>query len=281
VGARCTEGAVALSNVALGAPTSRERGPRYLLITCYAVGCLVGAVVLALLALLAFDGHPLPLLAAAVGALLPFPLRGIACLLGVPRPAGGRPVSRRSRMPVSWQVPSYEVTSASAHLSIFLFPTLRRSRILTHPRIWFRLLRLKIQRIFRSPPGPATEESRATQAVPAPGETRAPDEAPVAGRQLSAESWWNLHAVAQVKGWSLAEIEALIDAYMNPLSDPGPVYYSSTVSGPQWQRLHDWIYGRGEHNLWRANSGTRYLHRHASGMDHDCGFSRKQVLVQQ
>jgi hypothetical protein len=62
-------------------------GAKYLRLACYAVGGLVGAAVLALLVLLAVDGHPLALLAAAVGAVLPFPLRGIAYLLGIPRPA--------------------------------------------------------------------------------------------------------------------------------------------------------------------------------------------------
>ncbi len=74
-----------MSDTVAEAPTSRGRGPKYLLATCYAVGGLVGAVVLALLVLLAVDGHPLPLLAAAVGAVLPLPLRSIAYLLGVPR----------------------------------------------------------------------------------------------------------------------------------------------------------------------------------------------------
>lgn len=64
--------------------TSRDRAPKYLLGTCYAIGGLVGAVVLALLVLLAVDGHFVPLLAAAAGAVVPFPLRGIASLLGIP-----------------------------------------------------------------------------------------------------------------------------------------------------------------------------------------------------
>jgi hypothetical protein len=82
-----------LSVVTAETPTSRDRGPRYLLVICYAIGGLVGAVLLALLVLLAVDGHPLPLLAAAVGAVLPFPLRGTAYLLGVPRPPMGRKMS--------------------------------------------------------------------------------------------------------------------------------------------------------------------------------------------
>jgi hypothetical protein len=82
-----------LSNIVARAPASGGRDPRYLLVTCYLMGGLVGAVVLALLVLLAVDGHPLPLLAAAVGALLPFPLRGVAYLLGIPRPVRGRTLS--------------------------------------------------------------------------------------------------------------------------------------------------------------------------------------------
>jgi hypothetical protein len=82
-----------LSDVAADEPTSRGRDPKYLLVTCYVVGGLVGVVVLGLLVALAAGGHPLPLVAAAVGALLPFPLRGIAYLLGVPRPVKGRRVT--------------------------------------------------------------------------------------------------------------------------------------------------------------------------------------------
>jgi len=82
-----------LSDVAANEPASRGRDPKYLLVACYVVGSLVGVVVLGLLVVLAAGGHPLPLLAAAVGALLPFPLRGIAYLLGVPRPVKGRRVS--------------------------------------------------------------------------------------------------------------------------------------------------------------------------------------------
>ena len=52
------------------------------------VGGLASAIVVATLVLLAVDGHPFGLLAAAAGAVIPFPLRGIAYLLGIPRPAG-------------------------------------------------------------------------------------------------------------------------------------------------------------------------------------------------
>jgi hypothetical protein len=90
VGAERVEGAVALSDVAATEPTLGDAGVRYLLVVCYAVGGLVSAAVLALLVLLAVDGHPLALLAAAGGAVLPFPLRGIAYLLGVPRAGRGR-----------------------------------------------------------------------------------------------------------------------------------------------------------------------------------------------
>lgn len=82
-----------MSDTAADEPTSRGRGPKYLLVACYVVGGLVGVVVLGLLVILAAGGHPLPLVAAAVGALLPFPLRGIAYLLGVPRPVKSRRVS--------------------------------------------------------------------------------------------------------------------------------------------------------------------------------------------
>lgn len=81
-----------------GGPGSSGGGVRRLLIACYVVGGLVSAAVLALLVLLAVDGHPLPLLAAAVGAVLPFPLRGIAYLLGVPRPIPDRNRSTRIRI---------------------------------------------------------------------------------------------------------------------------------------------------------------------------------------
>ena len=87
-----------------GAPTSRDRGPRYLLVTCYAVGGLVGALVLALVALLAVDGHPLPLIAAAVGVILPLPLRSIAYLLGIPRPPMDHKVVRGSRSEIRRQL---------------------------------------------------------------------------------------------------------------------------------------------------------------------------------
>jgi hypothetical protein len=87
-----------LSDVTAGAPTSGGRGARHsLLVACYAVGGLVGAALLALLVLLAVDGHPLPLLAAAVGAVLPFPLRGVAYVLGIPHPPMGRKLSIEPR----------------------------------------------------------------------------------------------------------------------------------------------------------------------------------------
>ena len=76
-----------MSGIVSGAPTSGGRGARYLLVASYVVGGLISAALLVLLALLAVDGHPWALLATAVGCLVPFPLRGIAYLVGVPRPA--------------------------------------------------------------------------------------------------------------------------------------------------------------------------------------------------
>ena len=68
MGAERSEGAIALSGIVAGTPTSGSRGARYLLVASYVVGGLLSAALLALLALLAVDGHPWTLLAAAVVA---------------------------------------------------------------------------------------------------------------------------------------------------------------------------------------------------------------------
>jgi hypothetical protein len=81
-------------------PSSRGSGGWSLRVGCYVAGGLASAVVLAVLVLLAVDGHPFGLLAAAVGFVIPFPLRGIAYLLGVPRPVQGRKQPGRSESPV-------------------------------------------------------------------------------------------------------------------------------------------------------------------------------------
>lgn len=72
------------------------------------------------------------------------------------------------------------------------------------------------------------------------------------GRQLSAESWWNLHSVARQEDWSFADVVALIDAHMDPLLDPHLAYRSSTVSGSDWRYLYGWIHRPGGHRLWRV-----------------------------
>ena len=66
-------------------PASGSGRSRYLRVSCYVVGGFAAAPVVLTLIVLAVDGHPLGVLAACVGALIPFPLRGLAYLLGVHR----------------------------------------------------------------------------------------------------------------------------------------------------------------------------------------------------
>jgi hypothetical protein len=67
--------------------TSGSGGARYLRASCYLLGAFVGALLMATLVLLAVDGHPLGLAAAASGPVIPFLLRGVASLLGIPHHA--------------------------------------------------------------------------------------------------------------------------------------------------------------------------------------------------
>ena len=177
MGAECAKGVVALSDVTAEAPTSGGRGPRYLLVTCYAVGGLVGAVVLALLVVLAVDGHPLPLLAAAVGALLPVPLRGIAYLLGVPRPVRGRVLdtspSTEDRFRELLIVQLRESLHDHVQVDIGHRKHLRVQfwlRILALPNIWYWRLLLRLQGIFRPSQAPGAGGASVT---PAPSDARA------------------------------------------------------------------------------------------------------------
>jgi hypothetical protein len=165
-----------LSDVVTGTSTSRGGGPRYLLVSCYAIGGLVGAVVLALLVLLAVDGHPLPLLAAAAGALLPFPLRGIAYLLGFPHPVRGRILStsayREARKKLladdfEWAMSHAGATGLATALPEPPAPFTTFWILLAHLVTWYKLVLLRIQLILGSPRATMTQQQQAVvQAAP-------------------------------------------------------------------------------------------------------------------
>jgi hypothetical protein len=154
-----------LSDLMAEAPPSGAGSARYLLVACYVVGGLVSAAVLGLLALLAVDGHPLPLLAAAVGAVLPLPLQGMAYLLGVPRPAR----DHREGIRLGGEVFAHDYALALNLMSTHgpSYPVSRFSLILRFPGIWYRHWLLRLQHVVRFP---GTHAARDTSARTFPSE---------------------------------------------------------------------------------------------------------------
>jgi hypothetical protein len=76
-----------------------------------APGILAAALVIATLVLLAADGHPEGLLAAAVCATVPVVLRGARHLLELVRPAGAAGPSDRARLTIALEPTSARPTT--------------------------------------------------------------------------------------------------------------------------------------------------------------------------
>jgi hypothetical protein len=69
-----------------------------------------------------------------------------------------------------------------------------------------------------------------------------------AERQLPASSYWNLRSIAELESWSAEVVLTLISEHLNPTLLPYFVHYSDSSSGPDWLRLHAWVF--------RANGGV-------------------------
>jgi hypothetical protein len=69
-------------------------------------------------------------------------------------------------------------------------------------------------------------------------------------RLLSAESFWNLRSVADQEGWSGQVVLELIEAQLSPERHRFIAFHSSTVTGDEWKRLHDWTKRQGGYTLW-------------------------------
>jgi hypothetical protein len=92
------------------------------------------------------------------------------------------------------------------------------------------------------------ESLRMTQLACEPRQTtRRPESI---GRTLSAESYWNLFSVAEDENWGEPVILRLIEEYLSPPPHPHFAYYSNTVSGDEWVKLHICLYGFYESILW-------------------------------
>jgi hypothetical protein len=72
-------------------------------------------------------------------------------------------------------------------------------------------------------------------------------------RRLSAESYWNLRSVADRERWSDADVLELIEAQLSPARHPHLAFRSVTVTGDEWQRLHNWIKREGGYTLWQRH----------------------------
>jgi hypothetical protein len=67
-----------------------------------------------------------------------------------------------------------------------------------------------------------------------------------AGRELSAQSNSNLLSVARAEGWSYARIVRLIEEYLSPTLPTDLVYHNDVVSGSDWRRLNERVFGSGD-----------------------------------
>jgi hypothetical protein len=67
-----------------------------------------------------------------------------------------------------------------------------------------------------------------------------------AGRRLSPESYSNLLSVAGVEEWSDARVVRLIEEYLNPTLPAHLRYRDDPVSGAEWRRLHERVFGSGD-----------------------------------
>lgn len=74
------------------------------------------------------------------------------------------------------------------------------------------------------------------------------------GRELSAESYWNLRSVAEMEDWDSETVLSLIDEHLYPSLRPEFVYHNVTVSGSAWLRLYIWLCESGGDALWRPTA---------------------------
>lgn len=77
-----------------------------------------------------------------------------------------------------------------------------------------------------------------------------------AGRELSAESYWNLRSIAEMEEWDSETVLSLIDEHLYPNVHPSFVYYNVTVSGSDWLRLYRWLHGSGGVMLWKLSTSS-------------------------
>lgn len=100
-----------------------SRPRRLLAILAIAPGILAAAIVLATLILLAVDGHPEGLLAAAVGATVPVMLRGARHLLELARSARAARPSRWARLRIKLEPTSARPTTTEIRGPRILAPS--------------------------------------------------------------------------------------------------------------------------------------------------------------
>lgn len=61
-------------------------------------------------------------------------------------------------------------------------------------------------------------------------------------RQLSTDAYANLLSIAEIGGWTATVIVKLIGEHLDPTLPPYLVPHNNSVSGPDWQRLHTWVF---------------------------------------
>jgi hypothetical protein len=62
-------------------------------------------------------------------------------------------------------------------------------------------------------------------------------------RRLSLKSFANLESVAQIDGWTDAEIRQLISFHLDPAIPHKHLHYSTTVSGSEWRAIYRRLFG--------------------------------------
>lgn len=71
---------------------------------------------------------------------------------------------------------------------------------------------------------------------------RAPSNPMRAERFLTATSYWNLRSIAALRGWTIHECLMLIEEHLCPTLPAEFAHYSDSESGPDWQRLYQWVF---------------------------------------